>query len=179
MWTNHPWYVLYPTLLPNGYKAYPPSFAPADGSLKECWQSLSYIISRYCHLENYWRIDDKPVVCIWDPNRLEKNIGVDGVKQLFAELTEFARKLGHKGLHFHSSGFYSPNSKEVGYNTAGSYNPFTWVADNYQPKNIELMEWLLLMWLSNYGLNIMMTLPYRIFHLFRQGGTLLPDIFRR
>ena len=141
MWTNHPWYVLYPTLLPNGYKAYPPSFAPADGSLKECWQSLSYIISRYCHLENYWRIDDKPVVCIWDPNRLEKNIGVDGVKQLFAELTEFARKLGHKGLHFHSSGFYSPNSKEVGYNTAGSYNPFTWVADNYQPKNIELPDY--------------------------------------
>lgn len=38
MWTNHPWYVLYPTLLPNGYKAYPPSFAPADGSLKECWR---------------------------------------------------------------------------------------------------------------------------------------------
>ncbi len=26
MWTNHPWYVLYPSLLPNGYKAYPPSF---------------------------------------------------------------------------------------------------------------------------------------------------------
>lgn len=111
---------------------------------------------------------------------MEKNIGVDGVKQLFAELTEFARKLGHKGLHF-LSGFYSPNSKDVGYNTAGSYNPFTWVADNYQPKNIELPD---------YGvaaadvafklcLNIMMTLPYRIFHLFRQGGTLLPDIFRR
>ena len=72
---------------------------------------------------------------------MEKNIGVDGVKQLFAELTELARKLGHKGLHFHSSGFYSPNSKEVGYNTAGSYNPFTWVADNYQPKNIELPDY--------------------------------------
>ena len=53
MWTNHPWYVLYPTSMTNGHNAYPPSFAPADSSLKECWQSLSYIISRYCHLENY------------------------------------------------------------------------------------------------------------------------------
>ena len=79
MWTNHPWYVLYPTAMTNGHNVYPPSFRPADSSLKECWQSLSYIISRYCHLENYWRIDDKPVICIWDPNRLEKNIGVGGV----------------------------------------------------------------------------------------------------
>ena len=141
MWTNHPWYVLYPTSMTNGHNAYPPSFAPADSSLKECWQSLSYIISRYCHLENYWRIDGKPVICIWDPNRLEKNIGVSQTKQLFAELTEFARKLGHKGLHFHSSGFYSPNSKDVGYSTAGSYNPFTWVADNYQPKDVELPDY--------------------------------------
>lgn len=141
MWTNHPWYVLYPTAMTNGHNVYPPSFRPADSSLKECWQSLSYIISRYCHLENYWRIDDKPVICIWDPNRLEKMIGMSQTKQLFAELVGFAKKLGHKGLHFHSSGFYSPNSKEVGYNTAGSYNPFTWVADNYQPKNVEFPDY--------------------------------------
>lgn len=140
MWTNHPWYVLYPTTMTNGRNAYPPSYPPADESLAECWRSLSYLISRYCHLDNYWKIEGKLVICIWDPNRLEKQIGVSGVKRLFTDLREFAIKLGHKGLHFHSSGFYSPNSKEIGYNTAGSYNPFTWVADHYQPQNVELPD---------------------------------------
>lgn len=141
MWTNHDWYVLYPSLLPNGYRAYPPSYRAPDFSLEECWRSLTYIISRYCHLENYWRIDGKPVICIWDPNRLDAALGVDGVKKLLRELNDYAVKLGHKGLHFHSSGFYSPNEKAEGYATAGSYNPFTWVADNYQPKDVELPDY--------------------------------------
>lgn len=55
MWTNHPWYVLYPTTMTNGRNAYPPSYPPADESLAECWRSLSYLISRYCHLDNYWK----------------------------------------------------------------------------------------------------------------------------
>ncbi len=141
MWTNHDWYVLYPSLLPNGYRAYPPSYRAPDFSLEECWRSLTYIISRYCHLENYWRIDGKPVICIWDPNRLDAALGVDGVKKLLRDLNDYAVKLGHKGLHFHSSGFYSPNEKAEGYSTAGSYNPFTWVADNYQPKDVELPDY--------------------------------------
>ena len=133
MWTNHPWYILYPTKQTNGHNAYPPSFDSPDFSYDEAFRSLSYIISRYCHLKNYWRIDDKPVVCIWDPNRLEQRLGLAETKRLFRELEAYARTLGHKGLHYHSSGFYTPNSKEVGYSMAGSYNPFTWVADYYQP----------------------------------------------
>lgn len=40
---------------------------------------------------NYWRIDDKPVICIWDARRLESKLGIAGVKQLFAELTDYAK----------------------------------------------------------------------------------------
>lgn len=141
MWTNHPWYVLYPTTITNGRNAYPPSYPPVDESLVACWRSLSYLISRYCHLDNYWKIEVKLVICIWDPNRLEKQIGVSGVKRLFTDLREFAIKLGHKGLHFHSSGFYFPNSEEVGYNTADSYTPFAWVADHYQLQNVEFPDY--------------------------------------
>ena len=37
MWTNHPWYILYPTKLTNGYNAYPPSYA----GTRTAWSSVS------------------------------------------------------------------------------------------------------------------------------------------
>jgi hypothetical protein len=141
MWTNHPWYILFPTEQTNDVPKYPPSYQPPDKDINTCWQSMTYIISRYFHLPNYWKIDGKPVLCIWDPNHLEKSIGVAGVKKLIADLREFARNLGHKGIHIHSSGFYSPNSKEEGYDTAGSYNPLDWTARRFQPKEHELADY--------------------------------------
>ena len=166
MWTNHPWYVLYPTKRTDGSNAYPPSFDAPDFSKEECWKSLSYMISRYCHLENYWRIDDKPVICIWDARRLESKLGIAGVKQLFAELTDYAKKLGHKGLHFHVTGFSCGNMKEEGYDTVGSYNPMDWiVASNPKKSNCRIMEQWQLMWLLSYGMNIMVSLIFLMFRL--------------
>ena len=141
MWTNHPWYVLYPTKKTDGANAYPPSYDAPDFSKEECWRSLSYMISRYCHLENYWKIDGKPVICIWDARRLESKLGIEGVRQLFAELTEYAKKLGHNGLHFHATGFSCDHMKEEGYSTVGSYNPLDWIAGRFQPKDIELPDY--------------------------------------
>ncbi len=140
MWTNHPWYILYPTLRTDGKPNYPPSYQPPDVDLQECWRSMSYIISRYFHQPNHWKINGKPVLCIWDPNRLEKNIGVPATKKLFADLRAYAKTLGHKGIHIHSSGFYTPNSKEVGYDTAGSYNPLDWTTRRFQPKENEISD---------------------------------------
>ena len=158
MWTNHPWYILYPTKQTDGSNAYPPSFDAPDFSYEEAFRSLSYIVTRYFNQPNYWKIDGKPVICIWDPNRLEQRLGLSETKRLFQELEAYARTLGHKGLHYHSSGFYTPNSKEVGYSTAGSYNPFTWVADHYQPQEVELPDYGVVaadvatkLWPEHYG----------------------------
>jgi hypothetical protein len=140
MWTNHPWYILFPTLQTNGEPKYPPSFQPPDKDLATAWQSLTYMISRYFHMPNYWRIDGKPVLCIWDPNRLEKSLGLPATIKLFADLRAFAKNLGYPDIHFHSSGFYSPNSKQVGYNTGGSYNPLDWTASQFQ-KDQELSNY--------------------------------------
>lgn len=141
MWTNHPWYILYPTQRTDGSRAYPPSYDAPDLSREESFRSLSYIISRYCHLPNYWRIDGKPVICIWDARRLESKLGVKGVKELFTDLSAFAAQLGHPGLHFHVTGFSCENMLEAGYATAGSYNPLDWIARRYQPTNIELPDY--------------------------------------
>ena len=167
MWTNHPWYVLYPTKRTDGSNAYPPSFDAPDFSKEECWKSLSYMISRYCHLENYWRIDDKPVICIWDARRLESKLGIAGVKQLFAELTDYAKKLGHKGLHFHVTGFSCGNMKEEGYDTVALI--IRWIglqaASNPKKSNCRIMEQWQLMWLLSYGMNIMVSLIFLMFRL--------------
>lgn len=141
MWTNHPWYILYPTKKTNGKAAFPASYDAPDFSYEESLRSLSYIVSRYCHLDNYWRIEGNPVICIWDAGRLESKLGVSGVKKLFTELTDFARKLGHTGIHFHVTGFATSNMKNAGYNTVGSYNPLDWAANRFQPKSIEIPDY--------------------------------------
>lgn len=141
MWTNHPWYILYPTQKTDGKPAYPPSYDAPDFSYEEAFRSLSYIISRYCHLDNYWKIDNNPVICIWDARRLESKLSMAGVKKLFTELREYAKKLGHDGLHFHITGFSSNNMREAGYNTVGSYNPLDWIAGRFQSKNIEYPDY--------------------------------------
>jgi len=141
MWTNHPWYILYPTQRTDGSRAYPPSYDAPDLSREECWRSLSYIISRYCHLDNYWRINGKPVICIWDARRLQERLGVQGVAELFSELKDYAVHLGHPGLHFHVTGFWSDSMHESGYDTVGSYNPLDWTARRFQPKEIEFPDY--------------------------------------
>ena len=141
MWPNHPWYILYPTKQTNGQNAYPPSFDAPDFSYEEAFRSLSYIVTRYFNQSNYWKIDGKPVICIWDARRLEQRLGLAGVQRLFTELREFARKQGHAGIHFHITGFSSANMKATGYNTVGSYNPLDWIAGRFQPNEIELPDY--------------------------------------
>ena len=141
MWTNYPWYILYPTKQTNGQNAYPPSFDAPDFSYEEAFRSLSYIVTRYFNQSNYWKIDGKPVICIWDARRLEQRLGLAGVQRLFTELREFARKQGHAGIHFHITGFSSANMKATGYNTVGSYNPLDWIAGRFQPNEIELPDY--------------------------------------
>ena len=141
MWTNHPWYILYPTKRTDRGNAYPPSFDAPDFSYEEAFRSLSYIVTRYFNQPNYWKIDGKPVICIWDANRLEQKLGLEGVQKLFSELRALAQKLGHPGIHFHITGFSSRNMKAAGYNTVGSYNPLDWIAGRFQPNEIELPDY--------------------------------------
>lgn len=51
---------------------------------------------------NIWRINDEPVLPLWDMSLLVRHFGLDGTCALLDELREFARKLGHKGIYFHA-----------------------------------------------------------------------------
>lgn len=113
MWTNHPWAIWFPTAgappaadwlalwETSGLGSYEPA-ALAPESEAEIWRSLTYIMARYFHLPNYWRIDDKPVLVLWDMSLLINRFGAAGTHALLDELRAFARKLGHSGVYFHA-----------------------------------------------------------------------------
>jgi hypothetical protein len=113
MWTNHPWAIWFPTAgappaaewlalwETSGLGSYEPSFA-APESEEEIWRSITYIMARYFHLPNYWRLNGKPVLPLWDLSLLIHAFGTAGTHALLAELQAFARKMGHEGVHFHA-----------------------------------------------------------------------------
>ncbi len=133
MWTNHTWPVWSPDVGTddNGYINY--MVDPQDDNREDIWRSMTYMISRYTQLPNYWRIDNKPVFVIWDACRLKSKLGVDGCNTLFDELREFAKKLGHAGLHIHAA---LPNYKDFEgliFDSYGDYNPLQMTAYKMNP----------------------------------------------
>lgn len=101
------------------------------------------MIARYFHLPNYWRIDGRPVLVIWEAQRLQDTFGIEGSRQLLGELRDFARKLGHEGIHIHASQGSQQAFKDVaamGFDSYGLYNPIV-IAGSRRPVQEELPEY--------------------------------------
>lgn len=132
MWTPHDWPIWTPTRSVTGSLmrelAVSGVEAPDDVN-----QSLAYLISRYLHQPNYWRIDGQPVVVIWELRKLEAAWGAENVARELERLREFARSLGHPGIHFHASSCGSPGRiadfEAAGYDSYGHYNSNLGVVD--------------------------------------------------
>jgi Glycosyltransferase WbsX len=103
MWTNHAWTRIYPTLDPDGRDRWEFAFPAPDESDEELWRSVTYLMSRYFHYPNYWRIGGKPVLCIWNTDSLRSRFGIEGTRTLLTELRGLARRMGHHGLHVHAT----------------------------------------------------------------------------
>ncbi len=113
MWTNHPWAIWFPTAgyFPedealrawenSGLGGYEPTHAGPETS-SEVWRSLAYLIARYFHHPQYWRINGEPVLAIWNMAQLVKKFGLGGVRRMLADLREFAARLGHAGIYIHA-----------------------------------------------------------------------------
>lgn len=58
-------------------------------------------IDNYFSMPEYYRIDDKPVVIMWAPGNLERDMGgPEGAKRLLDISQEMAREAGYKGIYF-------------------------------------------------------------------------------
>ena len=142
MWTNHPWPLWYPTVHVDGSHSRAHAL-DAPERPDHVWQSLSYMIARYFHQPNYWKIDGKPVLVIWEAQRLLSTFGVAGTAKLFDELRAFGRKLGHDGIHFHASqGSHQcfGEAAEMGFDSYGLYNTIV-MAGRDRPAEEELPEY--------------------------------------
>jgi len=60
-----------------------------------------YWIDNYFGMEEYYRIDDMPVVIIWSARNMRRDMGgSEGVKRLLDISQELARAAGYKGIYF-------------------------------------------------------------------------------
>jgi hypothetical protein len=156
MWTNHPWAYWFPSAgvapselwpevrEPSGRGAF--EFVdPGPTSAHDVWRGLAYIVARYFHDPAYWRIDGEPVLAIWDVGLLLRTLGGAGTRQLFAEVRDHARRLGHSGIHIHASmGDLSPGVAgefpAVGVDSYGLYNAIV-AAGSRRPAEENLPEY--------------------------------------
>ncbi len=148
LWTNHPWAYWFPTAgiqpVDEWQAGWEPVY-PAPENPTDVWRSLSYIVSRYFHL-NYWKLDHKPVLPLWDVSRLLRVFGVEGTRSLLEDLRAFARRLGHEGIHFHAvcQEIGMKQAREqleaIGVDSYGLYNAIA-VAASMRPREEEILDY--------------------------------------
>ena len=57
-------------------------------------------IENYFNTPEYLRIDDKPVVWIWSPSNMDRDVGQNGCRRLLDLSRQMAREAGYKGIYF-------------------------------------------------------------------------------
>ncbi len=61
---------------------------------------VKFWIENYFKTPEYYRIDDKPVVMIWSPQNMNRDLGADGCKRLLELSRNMAVEAGFKGIYF-------------------------------------------------------------------------------
>ena len=103
---------------------------PGSHSAEDWKKVTQYWIDQYFGMEEYYRIDGKPVVVIWSPSNIRRDVGgPEEAAKLYAMSQAMAKKAGYKGIYFvamfaHESKFAYDTLKKEGYDAATSYHGF-------------------------------------------------------
>ena len=81
-------------------------------SVEDNRKLVRHWIDNYFAMPEYYRIDDKPVVGIFVPEHLMRDLGVQGTKDFLSEARTTARTAGYKGIHF--IGYFRPTDDAGG-----------------------------------------------------------------
>lgn len=87
-------------------------------------------IENYFNTPEYYRIDGKPVVMLWSPQNMERDLGKGGCKRLLDLSRQMAVEAGFKGIYFVAmkwpEGAWSPEVvqglKDMGFDMTGIYH---------------------------------------------------------
>ncbi|MGN0853705.1 MAG: glycoside hydrolase family 99-like domain-containing protein [Kiritimatiellia bacterium] len=74
--------------------------APGSHSVEDQRAVTKFWIENYFNTPEYLRIDDMPVVWMWSPQNMERDVGAGGCRRLLEISREMARAAGFKGIHF-------------------------------------------------------------------------------
>jgi len=102
-----------------------------DSHSLEDWRKVTqYWIDNYFHLDEYYRIDDRPAVYIWAPFNIRRDVsGTEEATKLYALSQKMARDAGYKGIYFVSLSAHTTTAdcerlKAEGYEAFTSYHGF-------------------------------------------------------
>ncbi len=116
---------------------------PKTSSLPDLLDLTRFCIDRYFRLPNYLRIDGKPTLFIFTPRQLTDDLGVEGVKEAFAQMRELCRQEGLDGLFIigcmHDSDWDLRVMKEEGYDAVSGYN-YPWTGAGPDDKRVPFDE---------------------------------------
>jgi len=125
---------------------------PNTSSLPDLLNLTRFCIDNYFCLPNYLRIDDKPTIFIFTPRQLTDDLGVEGVKEAFAQMRALCKQEGLNGLFIigcmHDSDWDLQVMKEEGYDAVSGYN-YPWAGAGPDDKRVpydEMLQGLLRIW---------------------------------
>ena len=122
--------------------------APGTSSAEDMVNVTNYWLDNYFLRPDYFKIDGKPVVVIFSPNRFTEDMGVEGVKKAFDKSREMAKAKGLPGIYFVSCSVPNPSQlkqlEQEGYDALSGYNypgagdkgqwvaPYDWMVTGYK-----------------------------------------------
>jgi hypothetical protein len=100
--------------------------APGTSSAEDMVNVTNYWLDNYFLRPDYFKVDGKPVVVIFSPDRFTQDMGVDGVRQAFEKSREMAKAKGLPGIYFVSCSVPNPTQlrqlEQEGYDALSGYN---------------------------------------------------------
>jgi len=134
MWADDDWTNLFPARSPDAAAVLLKQRTDAADMLR----LTDYCIEHYFHQPNYWRIEGRPVLGIWNLNLLLQYLSPDQLKRVFEEMRQHVSRAGLGDLHLQAShlpGFAGHESelKAFGFDSATHYHTFGWTYDGGRP----------------------------------------------
>jgi hypothetical protein len=96
---------------------------PGSSSAEDMANMTQYWLDNYFLRPDYYKIDGKPVVIFFTPDRMTEDMGVEGTREALERCREMARERGLEGIYFVSCAV--PDERQLGEVAQEGYDALT------------------------------------------------------